>query len=123
MRSFNIPLHLSLANSLYTQTALNGGVSINADFQQPKTGYLVSFKDGLIFDSISTVNVHKLSCFIKEHLDMNLYFGGWIDQQTKKVYFDLSINVPDKQEAINLAIEKNQLAIWDLNENKEIRTK
>ena len=123
MRSFNIPLHLSLANSLYTQTALNGGVSINADFQQPKAGYLVSFKDGLIFDSISTVNVHKLSGFIKEHLDMNLYFGGWIDQQTKKVYFDLSINVPDKQEAINLAIEKNQLAIWDLNENKEIRTK
>lgn len=123
MRSFNIPLHLSLANSLYTQTALNGGVSINADFQQPKAGYLVSFKDGLIFDSISTVNVHELSGFIKEHLDMNLYFGGWIDQQTKKVYFDLSINVPDKQEAINLAIEKNQLAIWDLNENKEIRTK
>lgn len=123
MRAFNIPLHLQLANSIYTQTALSGGVSINADFEQPKTGYLVSIKDGLVFDSISLVNVHELSAWIKENTinNENYYFGGWIDQQTKKVYFDLSANYKYLNEAIDLAKQKNQLAIWDLNENKEIR--
>jgi len=122
MRSIEIPLHLSLANSLYTQTALNGGVSINSDFEQPKTGYLVSISDGLIFDSVSLVNVHELSAWIKENLNEERnFFGGWIDKQTGKVYFDLSANFDDFDTAYDLAKDNNQLAIWDLNENKEIR--
>ncbi len=121
MRAFNIPLHLQLANSIYTQTALSGGVSINADFEQPKTGYLVSAFDGLTFDSVSLVNVHELSAWIKQNIDSGFFFGGWIDKETGKVYFDLSANIQDKTKAIELAIVNNQLAIWDLNENKEIR--
>lgn len=120
----SISLHLALANSLYTNTALNGGYSINKQFEQPKTGYLVSVLDGLVYENISSVNVHELSGFIKDNLNkcsLNAFFGGWKDQTTNKVYFDLSKNVSDLNEALQIAKEKNQLAIWDLNENKEIR--
>lgn len=121
MRAFNIPLHLQLANSIYTQTALSGGVSINADFEQPKMGYLVSAFDGLVFDSVSLVNVHELSAWIKQNIDSGFFFGGWIDKETGKVYFDLSANFQEVEKAIQIAKENNQIAIWDLNENKEIR--
>jgi len=121
MRSIEIPLALQLANSLYTNTALNGGISLNADFKQPKTGYLVSVQDGLIFDSVSLVNVHELSAWIKQNLNSGLFFGGWIDKETGKVYFDLSANFQSIEKSIDIAKQNNQLAIWDLNENKEIR--
>jgi hypothetical protein len=122
MRSIEIPLHLSLANSLYTQTALNGGYTIAPDFKSPTKGYLVSVLDGLVFDSISEVNVHTLSTFIHENLNkVDIFFGGWIDQETKKVYFDLSVCLPQLDLALHIAKGKNQLAIWDLNEGREVR--
>lgn len=124
MESHSISLHLAIANSLYTQTALNGGFSINKQFEQPTKGYLVSVLDGLVFDNISEVNVHELSAFIKDNIEkcsLNAFFGGWKDQTTGKVYFDLSKNIQNLDEALQIAKDKNQLAIWDLNENKEIR--
>ena len=122
MRAIEIPLNLSLANSLYTQTALNGGCTIAPDFTSPTKGYLVSVLDGLTFDSISEVNVHLLSTFIRENLNkVDVFFGGWIDKETKKVYFDLSVCHNDLGLALHTAKEKNQLAIWDIENNKEIR--
>ena len=125
MRSFNISEHLSLANSLYTQTALNGGCSINVDYQSPKSGYLVSIKDGLVYDNISSVNVHELSAWIKENLTNkdNVYFGGWIDTETKKVYFDLSQNIQDRLKAIAAGTLYNQIAIYDVSTQCETRLK
>jgi len=122
MRANEINLHLAIANNLFSNTAHFGGCSINRDFEAPKTGYLVSVKDGLVFDNVSTINEHELSIFVKDNLSAdNCYFGGWIDQQTRKVYFDLSANFKSMDKAIELAKQKNQIAIWDLNENKEIR--
>lgn len=125
MRAFNIPLHLSIANSLYTQTALNGGVSINSNFEEPQTGYLVSIKDGLVFDNVSAVNVHELSAWIKDNLNetKDTYFGGWKDSESGKVYFDLSVNVFDQKKAIDLGNAKDQIAIWDVANQTEIRIK
>lgn len=122
MRANEINLHLAIANNLFSNTAHFGGCSINKDFEAPKTGYLVSVKDGLVFDSISAINEHELSIFVKDNLTAdNCFFGGWIDQQTRKVYFDLSANFQSIEKAIDLAKQNNQIAIWDLNENKEIR--
>lgn len=122
MRANEINLHLAIANILFSNTAHFGGCSINKDFIAPKSGYLVSIKDGLVFDNISAINEHELSIFVKENLSAdNCFFGGWIDQQTRKIYFDLSANFQSIEKAIDLAKQKNQIAIWDLNENKEIR--
>ena len=124
MRANEINLHLAIANNLFSNTAHFGGCSINSNFESPKTGYLVSVKDGLTFNSQSEVNEHEISIFVKENLPLcteNNYFGGWKDQQTKKQYFDLSLNTQSFDFAIQVAIQNKQLAIWDLNENKEIR--
>jgi len=124
MRANEINLHLAIANNLFSNTAHFGGCSINKDFIAPKSGYLVSVYKGLVFDNISLVNEHELSSFIKDKLswiDGNYYFGGWIDQQTRKVYFDISRNTDDFDYAMKIAKEDNEIAIWDLNENKEIR--
>lgn len=122
MRANEINLHLAIANNLFSNTAHFGGCSINRDFIAPSSGYLVSIKDGLCFENISAINEHELSIFVKDNLSAdNCFFGGWIDQQTRKVYFDLSANFQSMDKAIDLAKAKNQIAIWDLNENKEIR--
>jgi len=53
-------------------------------------------------------------------MDPNNSFGAWSNEG--KVYLDVVVTVPDQAKAIELAKQHNQIAIWDLQNNKEIPT-
>jgi len=52
--------------------------------------------------------------------DPNNSFGAWTNGN--KVFLDTVVTIPDKEEALKLAKQHNQLAIWDLKNNQEIST-
>lgn len=63
--------------------------------------------------------------FVTENCDIlatpNHYFGAWYDDETDKVYLDVSTIVDDETKALELAREHNQLAVFHLDTGREIR--
>jgi hypothetical protein len=55
--------------------------------------------------------------YVDEHFVLlsspTIYLGGWVNED--KVYLDLSLNIDDKKEAMSVANNNNQVAIFDLN--------
>ena len=94
----------------------NGGFSLNPDGENPTSGFMVSCKD-LYKINLSDLTPDKLDNAIKEASKINGYIGGWLDVNSddkNNFYLDISINVKDKDEAIELAKKNNQLAIFDI---------
>lgn len=94
----------------------NGGFSLNKDGENPATGYMISCKD-LYKINLSDLTPDKLDNAIKEATEISGYIGGWLDVNSddkNNFYLDISINVKDKDEAIELAKKNNQLAIFDI---------
>nr|DAW49860.1 MAG TPA: hypothetical protein [Caudoviricetes sp.] len=94
----------------------NGGFSINPLGECPKTGYMVSVRDlyKINLDIIDQDDVNFASDIAKE---VNGYIGGWLDTQSDSpfnFYMDISINIQNKEQALKIARENNQLAIFDV---------
>ena len=94
----------------------NGGFSINPLGECPKTGYMVSVKDlyKINLDIIDQDDVNFASDIAKE---VDGYIGGWLDTQSDSpfnFYMDISVNIQDKEQALKIARENNQLAIFDV---------
>ena len=108
-----------LVNSLYM--SCTQGCSLNDNFHSPDKGYMIGgFGKELIFPSISEVIIPQVESWIEEHkLRKDQYYVVWVD--SGKVYFDVSVNLQDKDQAIKIGKVKKQIAIWDLNESKEIK--
>lgn len=47
--------------------------------------------------------------------------GGWLDSETGLYYFDATVIFDDRETAINFGRLQKQIAIFDLNNMKEIR--
>jgi len=48
--------------------------------------------------------------------------GGWLDKDSMIYFVDYSMQLNNLSDALELAKQHNELAIWDSIENKEIRT-
>lgn len=57
---------------------------------------------------------------IQEHLNESTGVGTWVNENSGKVYLDVSIGFNDKEQAIAQAKEWKQLAIYDTIFNKTI---
>jgi hypothetical protein len=100
----------------------NGGFSINPLGECPKTGYMVSIKDlyKISLDLIDQDDINFASDIASE---VNGYIGGWLDTTDTNVnnfYMDISINIQDKKQALKVARENGQLAIYDIEKNESI---
>lgn len=112
--------NLDIANKLYAHAVYFGGITVDNNGKTIKPGYCAGNNStGLKFDSISQVNVHVLSAWIKK----NKYkkFGSWLDKKNGSVYFDVVNIYKTKKMAINRAKLLNEIAIYNLSNNKEIR--
>lgn len=92
----------------------------------PKTGYMVS-----IPGHTQIVDAHAFNDkLISQYADRNAealrhpdaHIGKWQDTESGKIYLDVSHNIKSKIRAISAGKKNNQIAIWDLNRGKEIRT-
>lgn len=99
---------------------LNGGFTVRLDNETPKEGYIVGHtKLSVQKDYASQEQV--LSWYDKVLESKNLYLGAWRDSETGLIHYDISEHVPTYKEAFILANRRNELAIWDLRTETEIR--
>ena len=127
MRTIKTTVSQLLANTLYQ--CCKEGASLNQNFDSPESGYMVSIVDGPVFDCPVNVNVLDVAAFIRKQSIIEFngskdhYYGVWTDEKTRNIHFDLSLNIPDRNTAIDLGKRYNQIAIWDVENCKEIRLK
>lgn len=85
-------------------TNMKGGCTINRERVTPTKGYMVGVKG---YDTLDNM--------LKVELKDNEYYGTWKDMEDNgKVYFDISTNIIDKEQAIELAKKRHELAIFDI---------
>lgn len=87
-------------------------------------GFMCSIKDILIVDK-KDFNVKLLKSLVKKEFELlknsKNYLGTWIDEG--KVYIDISSNFSNLDEALKVAGENKQLAIFDLQKMESIYLK
>lgn len=102
-------------NEIIAQTLANGG----GTFPAVEDGYMVG---GVVPERTCTPEEFErvLYDFVAEH-GHNLggaHIGTWIDNGV--VYLDVSENVADQEEALNLARERGERAIYDIRNGESI---
>lgn len=85
-------------------TEKDGGISIDRQGRKPSTGFMVGVR--------GCSSVREMTAM---DLRANEYYGTWKDEEDGgKVYYDISENIQDKEEALRIAKERGELAIFDL---------
>ena len=86
--------------------------------EMPTSGYAVAYRE--------TQDSHGITGFLRSlafAIDNNTHFGGWLDKDTEKYYFDAVkvFEVGELKQAIAFAIQERQIAIFDITNGVEIR--
>ena len=103
------------------------GYTVNAATLQPITsGHAVAL--AVTQDSFGAEGLAKVVDVIERMQNQGeasrfdgLAFGGWYDSKSGRYYYDATVIVKDRDEALELARVNGQLAIFDLNNLEEIR--
>ena len=82
------------------------GFTIDLELNFVSGGYAVANKETQ--DCFGVEGLKKVIEYAKKH---NTYIGGWLEEG--KFYFDASIVVQDKEEALRIGKENEQIAIYD----------
>jgi hypothetical protein len=97
----------------------NSGVSYNMITKEynPNKGFFVSLPNLETKVDLESLKVNDIATFINKHRtllqDKTKFIGGWIDNDT--VYLDISEQIDNKREALEIGYKHNQLAIYDAN--------
>ena len=111
------------------KTIARGGASYNPEYgTQPESGYMVSIKDGIkvkFDDKEETVQdavLKAMTMYGSLLVDSDNYLGSWISDDDY-LCIDIAKNVQDIKSAIELGMLNDQLAIYDLNNERDIKLK
>lgn len=108
----------------YSQVVENRGASFSLFSGEinPNFGYFVSTAENEFKVHLSEFNEKDVLGFVlknSESLSLeNNWLGGWIENDY--FYLDVSNHILDRDLALNLGIERNQKAIFNANEGKDI---
>ena len=103
------------------------GYSVNVYNDIPTTGYMVggwvpSLKLGQdTLRPYNTTDGYLASHWDRLTSDSNYFAGVWTDSDTGVIYIDISRNLADLPEALAVAANFGEIAIWDVEAGKEIR--
>lgn len=103
------------------------GYTVNAaTLQSVTSGYAVAL--AVTQDSFGAEGLAKVVDVIEKMQNQGetsrfdtLAFGGWYDSKSGRYYYDATVIVKDRTEALELARVNGQLAIFDLDNLEEIR--
>lgn len=97
-------------------TANADGYTVNAQTLQPvTTGYAVAV--AATQNSFGPEGLAKVIKYVQDHHEIDA-FGGWYNSEDEQYYYDATIIVATKSEAIELARINKQLAFYCLNNGK-----
>lgn len=84
-----------------------------------KSGYQVSIEDVFITDASEPLKESQWDELFKhlQVVEINQIhqpaIGAWFDEETNKIHWDISVNVPNPRTAYFLAVNHDQIAIYD----------
>lgn len=110
---------LAVINRAYSMLGVKKGYSGKIDGgEEPTMGFMVAIRPLAIFDNLMSVSTGELWGLLEKALNeleiQDLYIGSFINPDTGKVYFEVSINVLDFETAINWGKKCNQNYIYDV---------
>jgi hypothetical protein len=122
----NITLH---PDAIRTLTKGDGSVKPTTG-KSPSAGYMVSIPGHTQVVSAAALSGPQARSVIEQYANAhsqalsepNAHIGRWQEPGTDKVYLDVSHNIKDRSQAVGLGKAHNQIAIWDLKNNREINT-
>ena len=118
----------SVALSLVTGLAREGGATTSAvaNVDVPSTGYTVSIPGAgrrVLLDNLQPYDVSEWVSRNRALLaEPNYYAGAWLDRETGLVYLDVNEVFADLSDAALAAVAAGQIAVYDLDTQREIRT-
>ena len=110
--------------SVVEDTLANGGLTIKPfQNEKPETGYMVALEGYELQVPVSEFFTGIVADYIGEHAQKfvsnpALCLGTWVNEGI--VYLDLSENVPNREQALELGRERHQLAIFNLETFEEV---
>ena len=114
---------LDIATELWKGLEENDGASINAHGEASEYGYMVSIEcDERTYKGISLEDLQiQLINYITDYIDIlrthdSYYYGIWYDAGT--YYLDISVNIYDFKDACSKALDNNQEAIYDVEQDR-----
>jgi hypothetical protein len=110
------------ARELHRYLINEGGFTYNPrKGTHPNKGWVVSFAHGEQTYKADDFTAKELTKYMKRYKHVlqqqtktPVYFGGWVDRKTGKIYLDVSTVVPSKDEAMALGQRYDQKAIFHL---------
>lgn len=98
----------------------NGGLTLSPTLEKVNynKGFMVSLSGSELKLSIKDLSITHLKQYQKLAKDKKAFIGFWLDNNT--LYLDLSIRFLDESKALYFGKLNNQLAIYDLENQKSI---
>lgn len=110
----------NLNNEMVKHIMDNGGATFTSDLEHSNLvdGYMVSLPEHEQVIGLETAHKASLEKFTSLAKSLNGYVGTWLSKGM--IYLDISVNIKDLNEALRLGKEYNQLAIYDIKNDKVI---
>jgi hypothetical protein len=118
---------MNMQNSVLDKLTTNGGFTL--DLRTPEgwvtKGFAVSVNPERTQTS-QNPDASTLARYVLDNWDLlsqePKVFGGWLDTESGITYLDVVTVFDSKEEALDLAVQHGELAIFDLGSGQEIRT-
>jgi hypothetical protein len=119
----------ALATDLILGLLASGGATLDTTTGiAPRDGYMVGVAGHGIAPPIPVDGRHSValvSNWIEREADLlardNAYVGAWRDEDGGRDYFDVSLRYGSLDEALAVARQTGEIAVWSLHESREIR--
>jgi hypothetical protein len=97
---------------LYNKVLAGNGFTVNNKLEEIIIdGFFVATSEEEIIVPINILTFELFKNIINSYIKQNLLIGCWINN--KNIFFDTSIYIENKKEAISLGFAFNQIAIFD----------
>lgn len=92
----------------------NNGATLTSNLETATidSGYMVSLAGYEIKTSITLLTSEMLKEYQSIAQQQNAYIGLWLDND--ELYLDISVNIKDEQQALRMARDNNQLAMYHI---------
>lgn len=102
-------------------TGEDGTVVYERGYDLPTAGYFVGGRyPSLILEDVAEIHREKVAEFVNTTPAAD-YYGVWTDRETGKVYIDAVDHYREAEYALRIAAERNEIAVWDIANARELR--
>ena len=112
--------------NLKDKLLVNGGFTVDRNGRDVESGYAVATQgnEAVYTMHITESDILEYIAIHKEELSRpTACLGGWVDTETNQVYLDVSDVYQNGWYASEVGHERDQIAIFDLDNMREIRLK